>query len=65
MEVRPQVTVCEPANVILAVTENNLASNVGRGENKNLKVIGFLQEQQGRRIIGAGWSTVRNQAATQ
>jgi hypothetical protein len=25
---------------------------------ENLKVIGFLQEQQGWRIIGAGWSEV-------
>jgi hypothetical protein len=105
VEVPPEVTAREPANMILAVTENNLASDVRRGENngrllrhnavvrslqtvgdltpstrtwskttsvsiarewkpENLKVIGFLQEQQSRRIIGAGWSTVRNEAAT-
>jgi hypothetical protein len=71
-------------------TEDNLASNVHRGETmdgsssttpwlapstrvwtkttsvsvarewkpENLKVIGFLQEQQDWRIIGAGWSEV-------
>jgi hypothetical protein len=106
VEVPPEVIVRGPANVILAITENNLTSNVHRGENngrllrhnamvrsletvgdiaastrvwskttsvsvlrewkpENLKVIGFLQQQQSRRIIGAGWSTVRNQAATQ
>jgi hypothetical protein len=29
---------------------------------ENLKVIGFLQEQQHRLIIGAGWSEVESQA---
>lgn len=97
VEVPLEVTIGGPANVMLAVTEDNLTSNVHQGENngrllqhnavvrslqtvgdltppirmwskttsisiarewkpENLKVIGFLQEQQGRRIIGAGWS---------
>ena len=103
VELPPEVTIREPANVILAITEDNLASDVHRGENRgrllrhnavvrslqtvgdiapptrtwskttsvsgarewkpeNLKVIGFLQEQQGRRIIGAGWSDVESPA---
>lgn len=105
VEVPPEVTVREPANVILAVTEDNLATDVRRGENggrhlkhssvvrrlmtagtlmpqtrgwsgmtsiavapewksADLKVIGLLQEQQSRRIVGAGWSIVGSQAAT-
>ena len=104
VEVPPEVAFREPANVILAVTEDNLASDVHRGENRgrllrhdavvrsfqnvseiahptrswsktssvggaqewkpgNLKVIGILQEQQSRRIIGAGWSKVESPAA--
>jgi hypothetical protein len=31
----------------------------------DLKVIGLLQEQQSRRIVGAGWSNVTSRAATQ
>jgi hypothetical protein len=104
VEVPPEVMVRGPAKMILAITENNLTSNVHRGENngrllqhnavvrsletvgdlaastrvwskttsvsvlrewkpENLRVIGFLQEQQGWRIIGAGWSNIGRQAA--
>ena len=103
VEVPPELTIREPANVILAITEDNVASDVHRGENRgrllrhnalvrslqtvgdmmpstrtwskttsasvargwkpeNLKAIGFLQEQQGWRIIGAGWSEVESPA---
>jgi hypothetical protein len=103
VDVPPEAVVRAPANVMLAVTEDNLASNVHRGENNgrllrhnavvrslqtvgdlappihmwskttatsvarewkpaNLKVIGFLQEQQSWRIIGAGWSEVESPA---
>lgn len=92
--------------MVIAITEDNLATDVRRGENggrhlkhsgvvrrlltagtvmpqmrewsgtasiavapewksADLKVIGFLEEQQSRRIVGAGWSNVRSLAATQ
>jgi hypothetical protein len=102
-----EVVVSEAADVVLAVTEDNLESDVSRGENRgqhlkhtavvrvlqtagtltsqtatqertwsgsavipimpqwkpgDLRVIGFLQEQQSRRILGAGWTNVANPA---
>jgi hypothetical protein len=103
VDVPTEVTLGGPANVVLAITEDNLASDVHRGENRgrllrhnavvrsfqaigaitatsrtwskttsitlarewrpaDLKVIGFLQEQQSWRIIGAGWSRVERSA---
>lgn len=101
VQMPPEFAFRGPANVMLAITENNLTSDVRHGENhgrllrhnsvvrslqivgdltpsthmwskaislsvaqpwktENLKVIGFLQEQQDRRIIGAGWSEVES-----
>ena len=89
----------KPIDVVVAVAENDLTSDVPRGENsgrrlrhaavarklqvigeisnrsrasaytaslpmtrewkaENIKVIGFLQERESRRIVGAGWSQV-------
>jgi hypothetical protein len=103
VDVPGEVTLGAPVNVVLAITEDNLASDVHRGENRgqllrhnavvrslqtignigptsrtwttatsvsvarewrpeDLKVIGFLQEQQSWRIIGAGWSRVERSA---
>lgn len=103
LNIPPEVTVSQAADVVLAVTEDNLQSDVSRGENhgehlkhtavvrtlqvagtvtpqtttqvrtwsgsatipvmpewkpKDLRVVGFLQEQQSRRILGAGWINV-------
>ncbi len=95
VEMPPALTLHEPADVLLAVTEDKLATEVRRGENHgrtlrhsavvrsltpigtlspddrtwsmhvplsvasgwtlaNVRVIGFLQERESRRIIGAG-----------
>jgi hypothetical protein len=103
VDVPGEVTLGAPVSVVLAITEDNLASDVHRGENRgrllrhnavvrslqtignisptsrtwatatsvsvarewrseDLKVIGFLQEQQSWRIIGAGWSRVERSA---
>lgn len=105
VDVPPEIIVREASDLVIAVAEDNLASDVRRGENDgkrlkhsgvvrrlltvgtlmaqarrwsgttsvaitpewkaaDLKVIGFLQEQQSRRVVGAGWSNVRSQAAT-
>jgi hypothetical protein len=96
VNVPPVVTLYEPADLVVAVTEDQLVSNVDRGNNrgrhlthnavvrvltpvgtlsletrrwstttsaalrpewksKHLKVIAFLQEQETRRIVGAGF----------
>lgn len=103
VDVPREVAVRDRANVMLAITENNLASDVRRGENsghllrhtavvrrlqtvgdlapstrtwskaisvqlgrewkpEDLRIIGFLQEQQDWHIIGAGSSRVENPA---
>lgn len=99
VNVPPVVTLYEPADLVVAVTEDQLVSSVERGENRgrrlkhsavvrvltpvdtlspetrrwstttsaavrpewkseNLKVIAFLQEQETRRIVGAGFSNL-------
>jgi hypothetical protein len=99
VEVPPEVAMREPADVVIAITEDNISSDVRRGENSgrhlrhnsvvrsmqtagtlkaplrewsgaasinilpdwklaDLKVIGFLQEQHSRRIVGVGWTRV-------
>jgi hypothetical protein len=106
VDVPPDIIVREASDVVIAIAEDNLASDVRHGENggkllkhscvvrrlltagtlmpqtrgwsgttsvaiapewksADLKVIGFLQEQQSRRIMGAGWSNVGSQATTQ
>jgi hypothetical protein len=104
VDVPTELNLGGPASIVLAITEDNLATDVHRGENRgrllrhtgvvrspqtigdvapssrtwttatsvsvarewrleNLKVIGFLQEQQSWRIIGAGWSKVERSAS--
>jgi hypothetical protein len=99
VEVPPEGATREPADVVIAITEDNISSDVRRGENSgrhlqhssvvrsmqaagtlkaplrewsgtasvttlpdwklaDLKVIGFLQEQHSRRIVGVGWTRV-------
>src|SRR5262249_19576047 len=101
----PTLVVRDPADVIVAVTEDNLATDVRRGENRgrtlkhsavvrylaaggswsaqssasatsitvpwqatwqaaNVRVIGFLQEHESRRIVGAGFTTLNQLSGT-
>ena len=106
VDVPPEIIVGEASDVVVAIAEDNLASDVRHGENggkrlkhsgvvrrfltvgtlmphtrgwsgttsvavapewksADLKVISFLQEQQSRRVVAAGWSNVTSQAAPQ
>jgi hypothetical protein len=103
VNVPPAVTLHQPADVIVAVTEDRLVSHVARGENRgrrlahsavarvlthvallspdtrrwsttmstavrpewkseNLKVVALVQEQETRRIVGAGLSHLAAEA---
>lgn len=106
VDVPPEIVVHETSDVAIAITEDNMANDVRRGENggkhlrhnavvrklvtvtaltaqtrewsgttsitlapewksADLKVVGFLQEQQSRRVVGAGWSDVGSRSAAQ
>jgi hypothetical protein len=110
LNIPPDVTVGETADVVVAVTEDHLERDVSRGENHGqhlrhtavvralqvagtvtpqtatqartwsgsvtipmmpewkpgeLRVVGFLQEQQSRHILGAGWTNVGTPAVNQ
>jgi hypothetical protein len=105
VDVPRDVTIHGAADVLVAVTEDNLVSDVRHGENRgrtlrhsavvrtlmhvgvltpqdqafsttasvplppewkieNIRVISFVQEQQSRRIVGAGWAVVGQPTAT-
>ena len=98
VDVPPALTLHEAVDVVVAITEDNLVTNVARGENRgrtlrhtgvvralttiatltsgrtwsgrtsvpwqsswkpaDVRVVGFLQERDSRRIVGAGVATV-------